>query len=289
MNMKTTEANNQAAQAKNKAKNKTKTKEGSGKALEFYGQKLESRLLLGTAQYPSPQVLLEAIEQSKTQIITVSVRRESGSSQDGQQFWQLLKQSNCKILPNTAGCHSAKEAITTAMMARELFDTPWIKLEVIGNDDTLQPDVFGLVEAATELCQQGFKVFPYTTDDLVVGEKLLAAGCEVLMPWGAPIGSGRGLQNPKALESYRHYFPDTSLVIDAGIGLPSQAAQAMELGYDAVLLNTAVARAGNPVAMAQAFDQAINAGRSAYLSQPIEPRDMARPSTPVAGTPFWLS
>lgn len=257
--------------------------------LTFYGQEVESRLLLGTAQYPSPQILLDAITQSNTDIITVSVRRESGSAQEGQQFWQLLKQSECKILPNTAGCRTAKEAITTAMMARELFDTPWIKLEVIGNDDTLQPDVFGLVEAAQELCQQDFHVFPYTTDDLVVGEKLLAAGCEVLMPWGAPIGSGRGLQNPKALESYRHYFPDTPLVIDAGIGLPSQAAQAMELGYDAVLLNTAVARSGQPVEMAKAFAQAIDAGRTACLSQPIEPRDMAQPSTPVAGTPFWIS
>ena len=259
------------------------------KSLTFYGQELGSRLLLGTAQYPSPQVLLDAINASAAEVITVSVRRESGSDKAGQHFWNLLKQSNCKILPNTAGCKSVKEAITTAMMARELFDTDWIKLEVIGNDDTLQPDVFGLVEAVQELCHQGFKVFPYTTDDLVVGEKLLAAGCEVLMPWGAPIGSGRGLQNPKALESYRLYFAEIPLVIDAGIGLPSQAAQAMELGYDAILLNTAVARSGQPIDMAVSFSQAIEAGRTAYQSQPIAPRDMARPSTPVAGTPFWLA
>ena len=271
----------------------TSKKVKTSRPLSFYGQEVGSRLLLGTAQYPSPQILLEAIQASATQIITVSVRRESssdktGKGKAGQHFWDLLKHSNCKILPNTAGCKSAKQAITTAMMARELFATDWIKLEVIGNDDTLQPDVFGLVEAAQELCFQGFKVFPYTTDDLVTGEKLLAAGCQVLMPWGAPIGSGRGLQNPKALESYRQYFAEIPLVIDAGIGLPSQAAQAMEMGYDAVLLNTAVARSGQPIDMAAAFAQAIKAGRSAYQSQPIAPRDMARPSTPVAGTPFWL-
>ena len=272
----------------NLTKNKLNKKGQVKSSLTFYGQELSSRLLLGTAQYPSPQILLDAIEASASEVITVSVRRESGSDKAGQHFWDLLKQSNCKVLPNTAGCKNAKEAITTAMMARELFATDWIKLEVIGNDDTLQPDVFGLVEAAQELCQQGFKVFPYTTDDLIVGEKLLAAGCQVLMPWGAPIGSGRGLQNPKALESYRQYFADVPLVIDAGIGLPSQAAQAMEMGYDAVLLNTAVARSGKPVDMAVAFSRAIEAGRSAYQSQPIAPRDMARPSTPVAGTPFWL-
>ncbi len=256
--------------------------------LTFYGHELSSRLLLGTAQYPSPQILLEAIKASQAEVITVSVRRESGTDKAGQHFWNLLRKSGCKMLPNTAGCKSAKEAINTAMMTRELFNTDWIKLEVIGNDDTLQPDVFGLVQAAQELCHQGFKVFPYTTDDLVVGEKLLAAGCEVLMPWGAPIGSGRGLQNPKALESYREYFADIPLVVDAGIGLPSQAAQAMEMGYDAILLNTAVARSGQPIDMAQAFAQAISAGRAAFKSQPIAPRDMARPSTPVAGTPFWL-
>lgn len=256
--------------------------------LAFYGTELESRLLLGTAQYPSPKILQDAITQSGTQVVTVSVRRESSSQQSGQRFWQLLKQSNALILPNTAGCHSVNEAITTAQMARELFNTDWIKLEVIGSDDTLQPDVYGLVEAAAELVKQGFKVFPYTTDDLVVGEKLLSVGCEVLMPWGAPIGSGRGLQNPSALKSYRAYFKDIPLVIDAGIGLPSHAAQAMELGYDAVLLNTAVARSGDPVVMAKAFCQAVQAGRAALEAEPIEARDMAQPSTPVAGTPFWI-
>ena len=261
----------------------------SNDALSLYGTELDSRLLLGTAQYPSPKILQEAIIASESQIITVSVRRESSQDKAGQHFWSLLKDTNTHILPNTAGCRSAKEAITTAQMARELFDTPWIKLEVIGNDDNLQPNVFELVEAAKELSQQGFQVFPYTTDDIIVAERLLNAGCEVLMPWGSPIGSGRGLQNPFALESMRAYFPDTPLIVDAGIGLPSHAARAMELGYDAVLLNTAVAKSGQPIDMARAFSYAVNAGRTAFLSDPIEERDMAAPSTPVVGTPFWIN
>jgi thiazole synthase len=171
-------------------------------------------------------------------------------------------------------------------MAREVFETSWIKLEVVGNHDTLQPDVFGLVAAARLLCAEGFEVFPYTTEDLVVGEALVEAGCRVLMPWGAPIGSGRGLNNLYGLRAMRAHFPDLPLVIDAGIGLPSQAAQAMELGYDAILLNTAVAKAGDPPRMAAAFGQAIAAGREAYLAEPMPPRDMAEPSTPVLGQAF---
>lgn len=256
--------------------------------LQFYDLTLENRLLLGTAQYPSPKILADAIAESGTQMITVSVRRESGLDGAGEQFWQLIKATDTHVLPNTAGCRNVQEAVTTAQMARELFDTPRIKLEIIGNEDTLQPDVFGLVEAAKILTDEGFQVYPYTTDDLIVAEKLLHAGCEVLMPWGAPIGSGQGLQNPKALQTLRAYFPDVPLVVDAGIGLPSQACQAMELGYDAILLNTAVAKSGDPVAMARAFSQAISAGRAAYQSTPILPRDMASPSTPVVGTPFWV-
>jgi thiazole synthase len=176
-----------------------------------------------------------------------------------------------------------QEAVTTAQMAREVFDTNWIKLEVIGHSDTLQPDVFGLVEAARILCADGFEVFPYTTDDLVVGEKLVEAGCELLMPWGAPIGSGQGLRNPDALRAMRAHFPDIPLIVDAGIGRPSDAAQAMELGMDAVLLNTAVAKAGDPVAMARAMALGIEAGRMGHMAEPMEPRDMAVPSTPLLG------
>ncbi len=256
-------------------------------SLDLYGTSVQSRLLLGTSLYPSPAIMLESLKASGAEIATVSLRRESGTERAGQAFWSLIKDSGVRVLPNTAGCKTVKEAVTTAQMARELFETPWVKLEVIGEDDTLQPDVFGLVEAARILCSEGFEVFPYTTEDLVVAEKLLAAGCEVLMPWGAPIGSGRGLNNLYGLRSLRAHFPKVPLVVDAGIGLPSHAAQAMELGYDAILLNTAVAKAGDPVAMARAFASATDAGRTAFEAEPMETRDMAAPSTPVAGTPFW--
>ncbi len=257
--------------------------------LSLYGVTVRSRLLLGTALYPSPQIMLDAITASEADIVTVSLRRESSAEKSGQAFWSLLKGLDVRVLPNTAGCRSVKEAVSTACMARELFDTPWIKLEVIGEDDTLQPDVFGLVEAARVLCADGFKVFPYTTDDLSVAAQLLDAGCEVLMPWGAPIGSGRGLNDPYALRTLRAHFPSVPLIVDAGIGLPSHACEAMQMGYDAILLNTAVARAGNPVQMAQAFAMSVNAGALAQGASPIEARDMAAPSTPVLGTPFWNS
>jgi thiazole synthase len=258
-----------------------------GDNLAFYGQPLTSRLLLGTALYPSPDILRRAVEAAKPGVLTVSLRRESGSGGSaGQGFWELVKSLGRPILPNTAGCHTAREAITTAQMARELFETDWIKLEVIANDDTLQPDVFGLVEAAGVLSRDGFKVFPYCTEDLSVAERLLGAGCQLLMPWAAPIGTARGLMNPYALRSLRAYFPDTPLIVDAGIGAPSHAAQAMEMGYNGVLLNTAVAKADDPIAMAGAFAQAIEAGRLAYRAGLMPPRDMASPSTPIAGLAF---
>jgi thiazole synthase len=252
-----------------------------------YGVEIPSRLLLGTARYPSPQVLADAVAASGTGIVTVSLRREQARGRTGEQFLEFVRHLGVRVLPNTAGCRTPKEAITTAEMARELFETPWIKLEVIANDDTLQPDLFGLVEAAHVLNRDGFQVFPYTTEDLGAAERLVGAGCEILMPWGAPIGTGRGLANPYALRVMRNYFPDIPLVIDAGIGAPSQAAQAMEMGYDAVLLNTAVAKAADPVAMAAAFRDGISAGRRAFVAGLMGTRDMAEPSTPVAGTPFF--
>ncbi|SLN73842.1 Thiazole synthase [Roseovarius gaetbuli] len=252
----------------------------------FYDTEVASRLMLGTAQYPSPAILAEAFKRSGAGIATVSVRREAGGERAGQDFWDLIADLGVKVLPNTAGCHSVREAVTTAQMARELFDTPWIKLEVIGHADTLQPDPFGLVEAARILSDDGFQVFPYCTEDLVLCDRLIEAGCRVLMPWGAPIGTGLGLNNIYGLRSLRAHFPDVPLVVDAGLGLPSQAAHAMELGYDAVLLNTAVAKAGNPALMAEGFARALEAGRLAFEADPMEPRDMAAPSTPVLGKAF---
>jgi thiazole synthase len=235
---------------------------------QVYGATLSSRLLVGTAQYPSPKILADAIRASEAEIVTVSLRRESGGSGAGQSFWSLIRELGVRVLPNTAGCHTVKEAVTTA------------------DDDTLAPDLIGLVEAARILARDGFQVFPYTTEDLGIAEKLVDAGCEILMPWGAPIGSGRGLNNPYGLRAMRARFPDVPLVVDAGIGTPSHAAAAMELGYDAVLLNTAIAKAGDPVVMARAFAQAVEAGRLARLADPMEPRDMAAPSTPVIGRAF---
>lgn len=254
--------------------------------LEVYGTELASRLLLGTARYASPALLTEAIRAARAAAVTVSLRREAAGERAGQGFWSIIRGLGVRVLPNTAGCHTVKEAVTTAHMAREVFGTPWVKLEVIGEDDTLQPDVFGLTEAARILCAEGFEVFPYTTEDLVVAERLLAAGCRVLMPWGSPIGSGRGLNNLFGLMALRAHFPEVPLIVDAGIGVPSHAARAMELGFDGVLINTAVAQATDPVAMAGAFAQAVEAGRAARLAGPIEPRDFAEPSTPVIGQAF---
>jgi thiazole synthase len=252
-----------------------------------YGAELSSRLWMGTASYPSPAIMAEAIGAARPALLTASVRRESvGKIGATTKFWELLQSFHIPVLPNTAGCQTVKEAVTTAQMAREIFETNWIKLEVIGELDTLQPDVFGLVEAARILTREGFCVFPYTTEDLVVAERLVEAGCRLLMPWGSPIGSARGLNNTYGLRTLRAHFPDVPVVVDAGLGVPSHAAQAMELGCDAVLLNTAVAKATDPVQMARAFSLAVEAGHLASRAGALEPRDMASPSTPVAGRAF---
>ncbi|MBF7685076.1 thiazole synthase [Acinetobacter sp. B10A] len=252
----------------------------------LYDFPLQSRLLLGTAGYPSPEILEQAIDASETQIITVSLRREGASCGAG--FRELLKRTHKKILPNTAHCFGVKEAVTTAHMAREVFETNWIKLEVIGHADTLQPHPFALVEAARILCEEGFQVFPYMTEDLVLAEKLLQVGCKVLMPWASPIGSGQGVRNVEGLRAMRAYFPDTPLIVDAGIGAPSQAAQVMEMGFDAVLLNTAIAKSAQPVQMAGAFKLAIDAGHQAYQAGLMPKRDMAHASTPAYGLASFI-
>jgi len=255
--------------------------------LAFYGKQFSSRLLLGTARYPSPTIMQEAIRASGAEVVTVSLRRESAGGRIGNAFWDLIRELNVAVLPNTAGCHTVQEAVTTAQLARELFGTPWIKLEVIGDNETLQPDPIGLVEAAGILIKDGFDVFPYCTEDLTVALRLREIGCQVIMPWAAPIGSARGITNRDALKLMRARLPDVILVVDAGLGAPSHAAEALELGYDAVLLNTAVAKARDPVNMAKAFRHAVDAGRIAYEAGLMGPRDFASPSTPVVGTPFW--
>ncbi len=250
--------------------------------------RLQSRFLLGTAGYPSPQVLREAIVASGAQVVTLGLRRQLAGSGGDNGFVEIIKASGARLLPNTAGCRSAREAVTLAHMARELLDTHWIKLEVVGDEHTLQPDPWELTEAAAQLVKDGFEVFPYCTDDLVSAQRLVDAGCRILMPWGAPIGSGQGLLNPWALRTLRARLPQITLIVDAGIGVPSHATQAMELGFDAVLLNSAVAHAADPVGMATAFRLAIEAGRLGHLSGLLAAQDMAVASTPVAGRPFEL-
>lgn len=255
--------------------------------LTLYDQNFCSRLLVGTALYPSPDIMAQAIAASGSEMVTLSLRRQDPGNHQGRSIWQHIQQTDCALLPNTAGCHSAQEAITLAQMSQEMFNTDFIKLEVIGDDYNLQPDPFETVKAAEVLIKKGFKVLPYCTDDLVLCQRLLDAGCQVLMPWGAPIGTGKGLMNPYNLSAIRDRFPTTSLLIDAGIGKPSQAMAAMEMGFDGILLNTAIAKARDPIQMAQAFAQAVSGGRQAFLSGLMETRQTASPSTPVLGTPFW--
>src|SRR5690606_1734130 len=190
--------------------------------------------------------MLDSIAASGCEIVTLGLRRQAPDSKGGESFWQAIRETGRRLLPNTAGCRSAKEAITTAEMSREIFETDWLKLEVIGDDYNLQPDPFALVEAADELIKRGFKVLPYCTDDLILCRRLLDVGCEVLMPWAAPIGTGQGLVNKLNLTTLRERLPSTPLIVDAGIGAPSQACEAMEMGFDAILLNTAVAKAQDP-------------------------------------------
>jgi len=256
--------------------------------LVLYGQRFRSRLMLGTARYPSPAVLERAVQVAQPCMLTASLRRSaSAASIDGNQgFWALLQNMQVPVLPNTAGCHSLQEAITTAEMAREVFNTDWIKLELIGDDYTLQPDTLLLPDAAEALIQRSFKVLPYATDDLVLCQRLVDVGCQAVMPWAAPIGTGKGPINPYALRQLRERL-SVPLIVDAGLGLPSHACQVMEWGFDAVLLNTAVALSQQPVDMARAFAQAVQAGRSAFLAGAMVPQDQAQPSTPVMGTPFW--
>lgn len=260
-------------------------------AWQVEGVSLASRFILGTAGYPSPQVLADAIRASGTQLVTVGLRRQLAAAGDNG-FMDIIRaamaEQGARLLPNTAGCTTAREAVQLAHMARELYDTSWLKLEVVGDEYTLQPDPLELVTAARQLVRDGFTVFPYCTDDLVTCQRLLDAGCAVLMPWGAPIGSGQGLINPFALRLLRQRLPDALLVVDAGIGAPSDAARALEMGYDAVLLNSAVSQSPDPVRMAGAFKAAVAAGRGAYVAGVMAKQDFAVATTPVTGNPLLL-
>lgn len=255
------------------------------------GVALHSRFILGTAGYPSPQVLARAIRAAGTQLVTVGLRRQLAAAGDNG-FMAIIREAmaeqGARLLPNTAGCTTAREAVELAHMARELYDTPWLKLEVVGDEYTLQPDPQELVAAARQLVRDGFVVFPYCTDDLVTCQRLLDVGCAVLMPWGAPIGSGQGLINPFALRLLRERLPDAVLIVDAGLGAPSDAARALEMGFDAVLLNSAVSQSPDPERMAAAFKAAVIAGREGFRAGVMAKQDFAVATTPVTGNPLLI-
>lgn len=252
-------------------------------------KKINNRLLLGTALYPSLSVMKESILAAKVEVVTISLKRElAGGSTNNHYFLDEIRKLKCHLLPNTAGCFTAKEAIVLAQIAREIFGTHWIKLEVIGDHDTLQPNPFELVYAAEALIADGFQVFPYCTEDLVLCKRLVEVGCNILMPWGSPIGSGQGLLNPYALSILRARFPDITLMVDAGIRTPSQAAEVLEMGFDGVLVNSAVALSADPAKMAKAFSQAVSAGRLAYEAGLMPKRHLAHSSTALIDTPFWV-
>jgi len=254
--------------------------------LKIYDTEFTSRLLVGTSRYPSPQIMKDAIVASGTEMVTVSLRRQQSNPDSGHEFWELIQSLGVQVLPNTAGCESVSEVITLAHMSREVFSTDFIKLEVIGDNLTLQPEPVKTIECAKKLIAEGFKVLPYCTDDLVLCQQLVNAGCEVIMPWAAPIGTGRGMMNPYNMEVLRQRLPDTTIIIDAGLGKPSHVVNAMEMGFDAVLLNTAIAKSQYPILMAESFRDAVCAGRKAYDAVPMLEKNIAAPSTPVLGMPF---
>ena len=258
----------------------------------LYGTTLSSRFLLGTAGYPSPQTLADSIAASGTQIVTVGLKRTLAAAGDNgfiAIIQAAVRERGARLLPNTAGCRTAREAITLAHMARELLRHHLDQAGGGGRRTHAAARPLGHGGSRRRnWCTTAFTVFPYCTDDLVTCQRLLDAGCELLMPWGAPIGSGQGLINPFALRTLRARLPGVPLIVDAGIGAPSHAAQAMELGMDGVLLNSAVSQAVDPVRMARAFGQAIEAGRGAFEAGVMAPQSMAVASTPVSGHPFLL-
>lgn len=249
-------------------------------AVQVAGEELTSRLWIGTGGLASVATVEEVVEAARPGLVTVSMRRTSDTGPGG--LLDALRAKGVRILPNTAGCLSAREAVLTAQLAREALQTDWVKLEVIGDETTLMPDVVELVEAAETLVQQGFTVLPYTTADPVVAQRLVDVGCAAVMPLGSPIGSGRGIDDPHAIEAVRAAVA-VPVVLDAGIGTAGDAARAMELGCDAVLAATAITRAEDPVAMATAMRLAVEAGWLAHGAGRIPRRSTARASSPMAG------
>jgi len=249
--------------------------------LKFGDKVLQSRLIVGTSQYPNPDIMLKALEASGTELVTVAIRRVNLEDDSEESLLNLVK-DKFDILPNTAGCYTAKEAILTAQLAREALGTSMIKLEVIGDDETLFPDIPELIKATEKLLDDGFTVLPYCNDDPVTCKRLADMGCAAVMPLGAPIGSGMGIRNPYNIMIIRDMV-DVPLIVDAGVGTASDASIAMELGCDGILLNSAIAGAQHPVKMAHAIKLAVESGRLAYEAGRIPRKLYAKASSPLEG------
>src|SRR5438552_4573965 len=247
------------------------------------GRTFRSRLIVGTGKYLTNEVMAEAHRRSGTDMVTVAVRRIDLKAPKGQSLLDFIDRGKIMILPNTAGCYNVEEAVRTARLGREAGLSNWVKLEVIGDERTLFPDTAALVEATRILVKEGFIVLPYTNDDLVVARKLIDAGAAAIMPLGAPIGSGMGIQNIANIRILREMITEVPLIVDAGVGTASDATIAMELGADGVLMNTAIAAAKDPGAMAEAMNHAVKAGRLAYKAGRIQRKLYATASSPVEG------
>ena len=247
------------------------------------GRQFRSRLILGSGKYTSNDLMVRSLEAAGADMVTVAVRRVNLTDKSKESLLDHLDLKKYHILPNTAGCYSADEAIRTAMLARELLDNNWIKLEVIGDERTLFPDNAGLLEATRVLVKEGFVVLPYFNDDLIVARRLVDAGAAAVMPLAAPIGSGLGIQNFTNLRILREMISEVPLIVDAGVGTASDATLAMELGVDGILMNTGIAGANDPVAMAEAMNYAVRAGRLAYQAGRIQRKLYATASSPLEG------
>ena len=259
-----------------------RSRDGDNDQFMVAGRSYHSRLILGSSRYPNPQVMLDALEASGTELVTVSIRRLNIADRSSGSILDYIDRSRFDLLPNTAGCYTARDAVFTAQLAREALETNLIKVEVIGDEDTLFPDVEHLLKACLELVKDGFSVFPYCNDDLVTCRKLEDMGCSAVMPLASPIGSGMGIRNPYNLQIIREKIA-VPVIIDAGLGTASDAALAMELGADAVLLNSAISGAHDPVVMARAFSHAVAAGRLARKAGRIPTRLYAKASSPTEG------
>jgi thiazole synthase len=251
--------------------------------LRIAGKEFRSRLIVGTGKYRSFQEMARAHEASGAEIVTVAVRRVNLTDRSKESLLDHIDRSKHFILPNTAGCYTADEAIRAARLAQEVGLSNWVKLEVIGDEKTLFPDNFELVKATETLVREGFVVLPYTNDDLIAARRLIDAGAAAVMPLGAPIGSGLGIQNPANIRILREMITAVPLILDAGVGIASDAAIAMELGADAVLMNTGIAGAQDPVLMAEAMRHAVIAGRQAYLAGRMPKKLYATASSPLEG------